>query len=572
MENNINTTGKLLLTGDFNIKINDETNHDTAKFLDFLESFGLVNHIHFETHCQENTLHLVISSEQYHLVHNPTKGCLFSDHNFVHFNLQTNSKSKNNSKLVNYCKVKAIDPKDFGANITRALAKVDLHNLHLSNCLKLYNDLLTDTIDKHAPKKTKTISNRKKIPWFSYEVSNAIRSRRRAEHKWLLDKNNPDKFLEFYRLRCLTTNILDQAERNYFCKLVHDNCTKTKKIFAICNNLLGRSQDHPLPPGSTDKELAECFSKYFISKIANTRDTLIAKQGQLLLPPVLHQITVPCMDSFRSLSDDDVSAVVKKSPTKSCEADPIPTSLFKDILPNILPLLREIVNKSLQTGTFLDDLKVALVIPLLKKTNLDLVEKNYRPVSNLQYIGKLIEKAVNIQLNDHITTNNLMEPMQSAYRAGHSTETALIKVKADILNAIDNKEVVCLVLLDLSAAFHMVNHQILLERLKIMFGLTGAVINWITSYLSGQSQKVMVGNANLSAVPLSYGVPQGSILGPTLFTLYTTPLSKICNKNTVTYHLYADDQQLYLSFKPSNAGAKEQCIEQLQGCIADICK
>ena len=127
-------------------------------------------------------------------------------------------------------------------------------------------------------------------------------------------------------------------------------------------------------------------------------------------------------------------------------------------------------------------------------------------------------------------------------------------------------------LLVLSAAFDTVDHHILLERLKIMFGLTRTVINWITSYLSGRSQKVVVGNANSSAVPLSCGVPQGSILGPTLFTLYTTPLGKICNKHAVTYHFYADDQQLYLSFRPSNAGALEQCIEQLQGCIADIRK
>ena len=164
---------------------------------------------------------------------------------------------------------------------------------------------------------------------------------------------------------------------------------RPKKIFAICNNLLHRIQDHPLPLGSTDKELAKCFSKYFNSKIANIRDILIAKQGQLLPPPVLHQITVPCMDSFRLLSDDDVSAIVKKSPTKSCKADLIPTSLLKDILPNILSLLRVIVKKSLQTDTFPDNLNVALVRPLLKKINLDLVEKNYRPVSNLQYIGKL---------------------------------------------------------------------------------------------------------------------------------------------------------------------------------------
>ena len=230
------------------------------------------------------------------------------------------------------------------------------------------------------------------------------------------------------------------------------------------------------------------------------------------------------MDSFRLLSDDEVSMVVRKSPTKTCEADPIPTTLRKDILPHIAPLLREIVNKSLQTGTYPDDLKVALVRPLLKKINLDLIEKNYRPVSNLQFIGKLIERAVNIQLNEHIKTNNLMEPMQSAYRVGHSTETALIKVKADILNAIDKKEVVCLVLLDLSVAFDTVNHQILLERLKNMFGLTGTVINWITSYLSGRLQKVVVGDANSSAVPLSRGVPQGSILGPIIVhAIYNSP-------------------------------------------------
>ena len=321
-------------------------------------------------------------------------------------------------------------------------------------------------------------------------MSDAIRSGRRAECKWLLDKNNPDKFLEFYRTWRTTTNIVNQAKNNYFGKLVEDNCTNTKKIFAICNNLLGRNQDLPLPPGFTNEELAECFNNFFISKITKIRDTLTAKQVQLLPPPVLHQSVVPCMNSCRVLSEDEVSAIVRKSPTKSCKADPIPTALLKEILPDIVSLLRAVVNKSLQTGTFPNDLKVPLVRPHLKKINLDPIEKNYRPVSNLQFIGKLIERAVNNQLNEHITSNNLMEPMQSAYRAGHITETALIKVKADLLNAIDKKEVVCLVLLDLSAAFDTVDHQILLEGLKKMFGFTGLVINWITSYLCGRSQKV----------------------------------------------------------------------------------
>ena len=156
------------------------------------------------------------------------------------------------------------------------------------------------------------MSNRRKIQWFSDEVSNASRSRRRAEHKWLLDKNNPDKFLEFYRTWQSTTNILNQAEKNYFCKLVYNNHTKTKKIFAICDNLLGRNQDLPLPPGFMNEELAECFNNIFISKIAKIRDTLTANQVHLPPPPVLHQSVVPCMNSFRVLSEDEVSSIVQK--------------------------------------------------------------------------------------------------------------------------------------------------------------------------------------------------------------------------------------------------------------------
>ena len=111
MESSINATGKLPLTGDFNIKINDENNTKTAKFLDFLESFVLVNHIHFATHHQENTLDPVISYEQYHLIHNPTKGHQFSDHNLVYYNLLVNSKPQNSSKLITYHKLKSISQK-----------------------------------------------------------------------------------------------------------------------------------------------------------------------------------------------------------------------------------------------------------------------------------------------------------------------------------------------------------------------------------------------------------------------------------------------------------------------------
>ena len=218
-----------------------------------------------------------------------------------------------------------------------------------------------------------------------------------------------------------------------------------------------------------------------------------------------------------------------------------------------------------------------MVTPLLKKPSLDLILKNYRPISNLPFVGKLMERCVIEQLLEHICTNNLMEPLQLAYRSHHSTETALLKVKTDILKAMDNQEVTCLVLLDLSAVFDKVDHKILLERLENYFGITGVAPRWIKSYLTNQSQRVIIGDTNTTgaksnSISLEFGVPQGSALGPILFTLYTSPLGQICSNN-VYYHLYADDQQIYLSFKPGLMGmqsAQDDCIHHMEGCVEEI--
>ena len=204
-----------------------------------------------------------------------------------------------------------------------------------------------------------------------------------------------------------------------------------------------------------------------------------------------------------------------------------------------------------------------------------MINKNYRPVSNLSFVGKLIERVVADQITSHITQHSLMEASQSAYRSHHSTETTLLKVKADILRAMDNQEVVCLVLLDLSAAFDTVNHEILIARLRDRFGIGGTALKWFRSYLSGRSQHVAIGDLVMDRVlsdskSLSQGVPQGSVLGPIAFTLYTTPLGDICRAHDILFHLHADDQQVYLSFKPTNKNAQSQCMTKLQNCIEDI--
>ena len=163
-------------------------------------------------------------------------------------------------------------------------------------------------------------------------------------------------------------------------------------------------------------------------------------------------------------------------------------------------------------------------------------------MSNLPYLGKIIEWAVCNQITEYTGKIGMAEQYQSAYKAGHSTETALLKVKMDILAAIDRKEAMCLILLDLSTAFDMVNHEMLLNCLKFRFGITDTVLKWIESYLTGRHQSVIIGDANdldqkrSDKARLAQRVPQGSVLGPILLTLYITPLGDICRKHGVIFH------------------------------------
>jgi len=197
------------------------------------------------------------------------------------------------------------------------------------------------------------------------------------------------------------------------------------------------------------------------------------------------------------------------------------------------------------------------------------VLKNFRPVSNLTFISKLIERVVALRLNEHLTRNKLQEVLQSAYRQYHSTETALLKVQNDLLTAIDTDGGAILVLLDLSAAFDTIDHKILIQRLYDL-GIRGAALNWFKSYLSERTQSVTIKGVRSEKRELVYGVPQGSVLGPILFTIYTIPLGKIAKKYNLLYHIYADDTQLYISFRPADPTSQAVSVDKILKCFNEI--
>ena len=165
--------------------------------------------------------------------------------------------------------------------------------------------------------------------------------------------------------------------------------------------------------------------------------------------------------------------------------DPIPAEFLIDISPTLLPTITKIINISLETGTVLCSIKKAIVSPLFKKLTLDKdVLKNYRPLSNLSFISKILEKIVSSRLLDHSESNNLGEPLQSAYKCHHGTETALLKIQSDLLLAMDDHKASLVVFLDLSAAFDTIDHTILVNRLRNDYGLCGKALDWLESYLT----------------------------------------------------------------------------------------
>jgi hypothetical protein len=163
----------------------------------------------------------------------------------------------------------------------------------------------------------------------------------------------------------------------------------------------------------------------------------------------------------------DVDVAIRQLPDKSSAADPIPVSVLKQIAVQVAPFLTKLFNRSLISGHFPHICKSAFITPLIKKAGMDVSDcRTYRPISNLSVVSKLLERLVVRQLMDYLRSNDVLPSCQSAYRPFHSTETAVLRVLSDILKAVDSWDVAALVLLDLSAAFDTVDHDILLRRLK----------------------------------------------------------------------------------------------------------
>ncbi|PGH37209.1 MAG: hypothetical protein CRN43_22520, partial [Candidatus Nephrothrix sp. EaCA] len=258
------------------------------------------------------------------------------------------------------------------------------------------------------------------------------------------------------------------------------------------------------------------------------------------------------------------------SAPKSCELDSLPASLIQDYVDDLLPFLTLLCNRSLQEGVLPDSQKRSVVFPALKRDGLDLKDpSNFRPISNVSFLSKIIEKIVSEQITSYLSTNDLLPKYQSGFRRGHSTETLLLRLLSDCYGAIDGRRVTLLALFDVSAAFDTVDHQILINRLSVSFGLSGLPLDWITSFLAGRSSCVVLGTSRSPWALAPFGLPQGSVLAPLLYLLYTSDIGTLLSSYGVLSQLYADDTQAYLHCPSTSAMGAARTMHQAMGALAD---
>jgi len=259
---------------------------------------------------------------------------------------------------------------------------------------------------------------------------------------------------------------------------------------------------------------ADAFANHFQSKVSVIRNSTSSAPH-----PRIDPRPSETLQTLREVTMDEVTKVVSGAPVKHCALDPAPTWLVKRLLPLLADAITRMCNASLSEGVFPSILKQAIVKPRLKKPTLNPDDLNsYRPISNLSFISKVVERVVAaIVLSAHFESQDLLPSRQSAYRANHSTETAITAVYDEIVRAVDSGDMCAQVLLDLSSAFDTVDHETLLTVLHRRFGISGVALDWCRDYLSDRTQTFQARPQLSGPHNVQCSVPQGSVLGPKKF-------------------------------------------------------
>ena len=549
-----------VIAGDLNLHF--ENCIGTVKqTLDIFTSYGMKKLVNEPTHINGSSLdQIFVHSNNKSIVSSlsvDSQNVLGSDHFpvFCTFNVTVVQKY---FKTIQFRNLKNMDNTEFESELKSVLNNFKSGSDFSVSITELCTSM-TDILNKHAPYKEKTVSVVDSAPWFDSEYRNLRKLRRKAER---IKDRSLDHLLNYKELCTQATMLASIKKKDYIESVIGKSNNKPRTLYQMVNRVLDRNQSKGVPDYTDDiQQLASDFNMYFVDKIDKIRANMIESQ-QLVFK---EQAKASLLCEFEPTSLEEMGTIIKECGINCSPADILPQNLYEENITSLLPLIVDLVNLSLSSGS-MEGVKVADIVPLLKDSSLDHNNmKSYRPVSNLTFLGKLIERVVLRRLEDHLNHNNLNCNEQFAYKKHHSTETLLVKLTNDLLIASDEKSATVVMLLDLSAAFDTVDHDVLLKILKYEIGVKGTALAWFTSFLKGRSQCIRLGKITSDTVIIKFGVPQGSVLGPVLFNLYIRSIYTSVKRLGFIILGYADDHQIYKPFTCCNQ--IDTLIIQLKQCF-----
>ena len=530
------------ITGDFNIDLlKSESYKPASDLISLFHSYFFYCTITRPTRVKNNSATLIDHIWSNDLTNNYVNGIVLShisDHFPIFSSFKTNIKpSAINNTVVKTYRIYSED------NINKFKNEIDstnwtfiYDNNDATTCFDLLHTKLLDIFNKCFPLKTKSVKEQHQgKPYITTEIKELIKERNKMQRKYV---KKPLTYGEAYRtLRNRVSLMIKNAKLDYYKSKLDDANGNNKKVWSVINQVLKRNKKSSVPTNIPD---SSTFNKYFVNVGKTLSDAVPAPPSHFstYLPHTNGQIF-----TLNPTTVNEVLTLINNSRETAAGYDYLSMTLIKRAASALAPLLTHVFNLSIATGVFPQPLKTARVTPIHKSGPTDLCP-NYRPVSVLVSISKLLERIVYNQLMTFINDQNLLTNSQYGFRPGRSTEAALLSFTDHVLNAFDNDEYTVSVFLDLSKAFDTVNHSIMLHKLN-HYGVRGTAHTWFHSYLSNRVQHVHLNNQSSSNLPITCGVPQGSILGPLLFLLY---VNDVCQTSHILkYILFADDTALFHS-------------------------
>ena len=559
----IPTYNRILIAGDFNIHVCCADKPLVKDFLNLIDSFNLVQCVSGPTHEHGHTLDLILTGGL-SVSNIEIEDNIFSDHRPVIFNVSFLCPVFNARASTRRCRVfNSRSAGQFSEAFNQLCIPPSFSSMDTEEISSWFNSSCQGILDSIAP--LKTVHRREKPePWFNDATRAARKECRRAERRWKKD-NLQVSLLTLKDCWRAYQTVVKEAKRAHLASVIESHRHNPRTLFSTIDSILSPAKSVCQDASS---ELCIKFQKFFIEKVLNTRALTSA-------PTVDPSTSVCCLagfDNFEPVTLSFLTDIVGHMKPSGSPHDSIPPNFLKKVFLSIGQSVLTLINSCLCLGVVPSNFRHAVIQPLLKKPGLDTsVLSNFRPISKLPFLSKILEKVVHAQLKSFLDEHNILEVFQSGFKALHSTESALVRVFNDILLATDSGDHVVLVLLDLTAAFDTVDHDILISRLQHLVGIKGIALQWFRSYLTDRTMSVSLEGFESPPAPLPFGVPQGSVLGPLLFSLYLLPLGSILRKHGISFHLYADDAQIYVPLKKRDCQTTLPllpCLEEIKAWLA----